>query len=88
MADYFGSRFKERVFFAKKAVELGPKNLYALRTLAWAYWISGDLENAASVYGRLKRADVKSYQDVMQKNPDLKGLSVSDLPESLSRGVA
>ncbi|MCM8775448.1 MAG: tetratricopeptide repeat protein, partial [Candidatus Omnitrophica bacterium] len=54
IADYFANHYQERSFFAKKAVELAPRDPNALRSLAWAWWISGDEAKAIDTYKKLK----------------------------------
>ncbi len=71
MADYFANRSVERISYARKAVELEPENPYALRALAWAYWLSGQRQEAAGIYGKLKRVDQKSYTEIMEHFPEV-----------------
>jgi len=72
VADYYASRFEERIRFAQKAVALAPENTNALRALAWAYWVAGQKERAAEIYRMLKQKDFVLYEQILGNQPTLR----------------
>ncbi len=72
MVNYFGSRFENRIRFAKKALEISPGNPFALRHLAWSYWISGDREKALETYRALGGAHPEALQEVFRSRPKIR----------------
>lgn len=72
MVNYFGSRFDNRIRFAKKALEIDPKNSRALRYLAWTYWLMGEEEKALETYQDLEQVDPGALQEVFGVQPEIK----------------
>jgi tetratricopeptide (TPR) repeat protein len=70
--NYLGSRFENRVRFARKALEIDPENVRALRYLAWTYWLMGKKDQAMETYRRLAAVDSLALQEVFQKQPDIR----------------
>ena len=72
MVNYFGSRFENRIRFAKKALELDPLNSRALRYLAWTYWLMGEREEAIAIYRNLALLSPEALEEVFQAQPEIK----------------
>ncbi|MCM8775428.1 MAG: hypothetical protein NC930_03645, partial [Candidatus Omnitrophica bacterium] len=70
--------YQERIFFAKKAVELAPRDPNALRSLAWAWWISGDEAKAIDTYKKLKEIDPLAFQQVLDRVLEIKKAIIGD----------
>ena len=71
MVSYFGNRFDNRIRFAKRALEIEPRNPRALRYLAWTYWLMGEKKNALETYQTLKQIDPSSLEEVFKAQPDI-----------------
>lgn len=69
---YFGSKYDSRILYAKKALEIKPKDPLALRHLAWSYWIKGDIPKALETYQQLRIVAPEQLSDILQKNPGIK----------------
>jgi len=74
MVNYFGSRFENRIRFAKKALELDPLNSRALRYLAWTYWLMGEREEAIAIYRNLALLSPEALEEVFQAQPEIKSM--------------
>ena len=71
MVNYFGSRFENRIRFAKKALEISPNDPFALRHLAWSYWISGDQAKALETYRVLGAVHPEALKEVLRSKPKI-----------------
>ena len=71
MVNYFGSRFENRIRFVNKALEISPGNPFALRHLAWSYWISGDQEKALETYRTLGETHPDALKEVFRSRPKI-----------------
>lgn len=72
MVHYFGSRFPNRVRFARKALAIRPRDPRALRHLAWTYWLMGRRGRALKVYALLKQVDPQSFNEIFFNLDELK----------------
>jgi len=72
MVNYFGSRYDNRVRFAKKALQIKPNGVRALRYLAWTYWLMGKPEEAARLYERIRVANPKAFNEITERYPEIK----------------
>ena len=72
MVFYFGSRFENRLRFAKKALELKPHSPPALRHLAWTYWLMGEKDQALEIYRHLYQVDPAAFQTALKNQADIK----------------
>lgn len=71
MVHYFGSRFPNRLRYARKALEIHPEDPRALRHLAWSYWLAGEKEKAFRVYREIKQVDPKIVDEIFAGHKDL-----------------
>ena len=89
MVHYFGSRFENRVRFAKKALKIHPEDPRALRHLAWTYWLMGERAKALEVYRQLRSVSPQSFDEIFSSLEDLEKASqnydASRLLEGLDR---
>ena len=72
MVNYFGSRYSNRIYFAKKALELEPNNPFALRALAWTYYLMGEQGKAFEIYRKLEQLDPHAFEEVVKIQPRVK----------------
>lgn len=72
MVHYFGSRFPNRVRFARKALGIHPRDPRALRHLAWTYWLMGRKARALRVYQVLREVDPQSFDEIFSNLDRLK----------------
>lgn len=72
MVNFFGSRFENRVRFARKALDLDPKNERGLRYLAWTYWLMGEKDLAVETYRHLGELHPAALEEVFKFQPDIK----------------
>ena len=72
MVNYFGSRFDNRVRFAKKALEIYPDDPRALRYLAWTYWLMGRKREALATYRKLAKVDRQALDEVFKAQPSIR----------------
>lgn len=70
--EYFGNRLENRVKYAKKVLELEPNNVFALRHLAWAYWLGGNYREAFQVYHKIEAQNPLSLEEIFKLRPRLK----------------
>ncbi len=70
--NYFGSRLDNRIRLAQKILELEPDNAYALRHLAWAYWLNKDYTKAVEAYKKLGEVDPYMLREVLKIQPRVK----------------
>lgn len=75
MVYYFGSRFGNRIRFARKALAIHPRDPSALRHLAWTYWLMGKKVRALQIYWHLRQADPKNLNEIFSNLNQLKGMS-------------
>ena len=64
MVHYFGSRFENRVRFAKKALRIHPNDPKALRHLAWTYWLMGERPKALETYFHLRAVAPNVFEEI------------------------
>lgn len=72
MVHYSGSRYENRIRWAKKALETHPHHPSALRHLAWSYWLDGEVDKALEVYQELKELNPQAFYEVMDHEPGIK----------------
>src|SRR3989338_3172133 len=71
MVSYFGTRFENKIRFAKHALEIESHKPRALRYLAWTYWMMGEKKKALEVYRRLEQLDPSSLEEIFKAQPDI-----------------
>lgn len=69
---YYGSKYDNRILFAKKALEIKPDDPRALRHLAWSYWLKGDSVNAAEVYKKLQQKHPEDFKEAIKDQPEIR----------------
>lgn len=78
---YFGSRYDNRIRFAKKALELNPNSMRSLRYLAWSYWLKGDKEKAVEIYRKIGQINPHVLREIESRHPEIKtALTVNSSP--------
>jgi len=79
MVNYFGSRYDNRIRYAKRALQLKPHDPLVLRHLAWSYWLVGNQKTALEIYRRLEKIDPKSLDKVFSYQSEIKKAYVKGL---------
>ena len=75
ISQYYASRFTQRITYAQKALTLDPEGPDALRSLAWAYWLSNQKEKARTVYQKLGTTYPAIFQEIVQRLPELRDVT-------------
>lgn len=54
-ASYYGGRYADAIVYARRALDLDPQRMGALRRLGLAYELAGDIPRATAVFERMRR---------------------------------
>ncbi len=74
VCSYLGTRFRDRIRTAERALKMDPESVPALRNLAWAYWIADQKDKASEIYAKLHEKDPAILRSIFNAHPELKGL--------------
>lgn len=81
-ASYFGRKYESRILMAQKALALQPENPYALRQLAWSYWLKGDKVKSFGAYRQLGKLNPKQLEEALSTQPEIrKQLAAAPAPQ-------
>ncbi len=86
VAQYFGTRYENRIRVSERALQVAPKDALILRNLAWTYWIAGRKVESIQIYKQLKSLHPDQFEEVMKVFPDIlkefqANLELVSLPE-------
>ncbi len=91
MVSYLGSRYETRLIYALRAIDLSPSDPYALRHLAWTYWLMGEKQKALQVYKNLSLIHPEVLQEVLENQPGIKKFYTvafsQQLPQQVSASI-